>query len=450
MPLQNRSIKPGGWNSEGLGFSDGRLSVQGYVVNHSEGVREVQAQSLTADENWKQPQSRQESRLQIIESVGGQDVDTEHSVAVGAHAPRAWVQEVCTGWGMPWSFLRRILKPGALPCFVSLVEEEPSSSAEKNVSCLKAINLGFRWGAGHGNYVVFFGRFDVKTLTLRGFLSSLNVLDGSTIWHILDENKTMLMESPLEFVTLLLESCEQYVDRCAQDMNKIMLEVGVSLQVVDSGWTGSWGIQPLKESINKSSTIYATMDSVSWLHKNCRELVDIGKQFLSCLDGIDKHESETDDGRNWRLARYGARDILHRAELHRHMLSYLETMLASQFGLHGNLLAQHEAQSSLAISVSSKNIAVAGQKDAMSMKTVSYLTLVFLPATFVSAIFSTTIFDFQNWEANGVVSPGWWIFVVSCGLATLTTLGIWFQWHRGVIKRWLADQEIETQGRVHR
>lgn len=75
-------------------------------------------------------------------------------------------------------------------------------------------------------------------------------------------------------------------------------------------------------------------------------------------------------------------------------------------------------------------IAEASLLDALSMETVAYLTMVFLPATFVSAIFSTSIFNFDNWPSDGVeetnvVSPGWWVFVLCSGLATVITMLAW-------------------------
>jgi hypothetical protein len=212
---------------------------------------------------------------------------------------------------------------------------------------------------------------------------------------------------------------------------------------MDKQWANLWGFKPVDPSANLSSTIYNAMDSVAWLKKNCCELVDIGQDYLDFVN-------EVRDTYHHKIPKDGVHDVVHRAGHHRHLLAYLETMLAGQFNFHSNLLMQHEAQSTMAISKSSQNIAAASQKDALSMKTVSYLTLVFLPATFISAIFSTTIFDFQNWNdgasSDPVVSSGWWVFVVSCIGATVITISVWFWWHRGDIKRWREYQKRWIQG----
>jgi Mg2+ and Co2+ transporter CorA len=86
------------------------------------------------------------------------------------------------------------------------------------------------------------------------------------------------------------------------------------------------------------------------------------------------------------------------------MLLFLERMLRSQFDSYNNFLARKESKYSARIAEASYN-------DSLSMKTISYLTMVFFPITFVSAIFSTSIFDFQQWDAaaasSEVISPGW-------------------------------------------
>ncbi|KAH7153586.1 hypothetical protein EDB81DRAFT_791634 [Dactylonectria macrodidyma] len=385
--------RPGGWNLNGLDFSQGP-EVRALIFGNGR-AEEVPLDAFISEKYSSHIAASKRPTIQVLESHGG------HRAGVGAS--RDLFEQICQSWGIRELFQQKINKPGSLPYFVHLSEE---ASLPTKTRCIKAIDLGFRWGPGHSNYVVFFGRFDFENSTFRAFLSSRNVLRCPSALELMVSKSDALRGHPLELFHLILECCEHYIDRDAQDCNKKMIEIGASLQVMDKGWTDGWGIHRANDSSDKSSTIYVTLDSVSWLKKNCCELIDIGQRYLDLAEDI-RNTYHCD------IPKDGVGDITHRAKLHCHMLVYLEAVLASQFNFHNNVLMQQQAQSALALSKSSKNIAAASQKDASSMKTISYLTLIFLPATFVSAIFSTTIFDFQNWGTGGnasVVSPGWWVF----------------------------------------
>ena len=407
---------PGGWNLKGLDFSQTETQVRVFMLGTG-GAEEVPLDTINPESESAHETALKQPVILVLESRGGN--------CVGFQAPRDFIQRTGQAWGMPPHFLGMIQKPGSLPLFAHLVEESQQG--------IKAINLGFRWGPGHSNFLVFFCRFEPENSTLRAFLSSRDVLQCPSVLDLMASEEDVLREHPLELFSLLIDSCRQYVDCDAQKENKRMIEIGISLQVMDKQWASGWGFKAVNPSANMSSTIYHAMNSVAWLKKNCCELIDIGQHYVDFANGVRGAYRQ-------RIPKDGVHDVVLRAGHHRHMLAFLETMLASQFNFHSNLLMQHEAQSTLAISKASQNIAAASQKDALSMKTVSYLTLVFLPATFVSAIFSTTIFDFQNWKkgASGepVVSPGWWVFVVSCIGATVITISVWLWWHHGDIKRW--------------
>jgi hypothetical protein len=54
------------------------------------------------------------------------------------------------------------------------------------------------------------------------------------------------------------------------------------------------------------------------------------------------------------------------------------------------------------------------QRDSVSMKTISWLTMVFLPATFVATFFSMGFFQFHQDSKNHVnisVAPEWWLYL---------------------------------------
>ncbi|KAF2475081.1 uncharacterized protein BDR25DRAFT_160310, partial [Lindgomyces ingoldianus] len=75
-------------------------------------------------------------------------------------------------------------------------------------------------------------------------------------------------------------------------------------------------------------------------------------------------------------------------------------------------------------------VARAAKQDSSAMRTISILTLTFLPMTAVAAVFSGTVFNFENWGVPGqrVASEGWWVFLVTCILATVVTVGAWYAW----------------------
>ncbi|KAB5569961.1 hypothetical protein GE09DRAFT_1270680 [Coniochaeta sp. 2T2.1] len=375
-----------------------------------------------------------EAQVQILESRGGD--------CAGFQASRGYVEVVCEAWSIPAAFLRQVVKPGALPCFAYLLEKQATGG-------LEAVNVCFRWGPGHSNFLIFFGRFDSGESTLMAFVSSRDIIHQPSILDLLTNHAEELADHPLRLFGLLLEQCERYVDTHAQERNRRMLAIARSLRVVDDAWLQSWNIKPSDYATN-SSGIYGAYDSTNWLLKNCGELVEIGKAYLKLVDRV---EATTTDKKVSSLPREDVQSVVHRAALHAELLGYVAKMLESQFGFYSNLLQQEQFSLLMGISRSSKNIAVAAQRDSISMKTVSYLTMVFLPATFVSAICSTTVFDFQLWDGGkenggmGVTSGGWWVFVLCCGVVTAVTLSVWFWFQRVEVRKGLVEDEEQGRGR---
>jgi hypothetical protein len=404
---------PGGWNANGLGFSNENANIRVFI----DGAEQVPLAKFFSD--LAQEVSDKETKLLVLESC------CRKESCVGFGATRELVERVCQSWGVPLSFLRRIMKAGSLPCFVHLAEIKQEPLAEENQES-SALNLGFRWGEGHDVWMVVFGRFDLQSSTLRLFVSSQHILGSSKLLDLMTRESCLLQENPLEIFGLLLESCGRYVDEKAQHCNRVMLAMANSLEVADRNWLKSWNIKPTADSVNKSTAIYRAIDATRWLKKNSQQLIEIGKRYLDLATDLRSLYHYT-------IPKDEVHDIVHRIELNHHMLVYVERMLESQFHFHNNLLAKEEARQT-------GKIAVAGQRDSLSMKTVSYLTMFFLPATFVSAVFSTTVFNFQNWHSavgsEAIVSPGWWVYLICCSLATIITIGVWFGWHRGDLRRW--------------
>ncbi|KAK0646924.1 hypothetical protein B0T16DRAFT_458801 [Cercophora newfieldiana] len=404
--------KPGGWNKNGLQFNDNNNELHLFELG-KEGAKERPL--LTSEQTSYFEAHPPTSKIQLFES---RDAPQPHRMmSAGIRATREFAETTCRYWGMPPDFLDRVCRPGALPwCFYQV---EETSSGE-----LKALDVCFRWGPGHDAFVVMFGRYDMQQSTLKAFLSSRTVIGDVSMLELLNTHAPDLCEHPLQLFGVLMGLCESYVDADAQEQNRKNLEIGGILGLQDLEWLRSWHIEPIS-SLDKSRAIYAAYDSTNWLNKSCEELISIGKQYLVLVKHLETcyHVS---------IPREEVQHAVHRAELHRHMLVYLERMLRSQFDSYNNFLARQESKYSAKIAESSYN-------DSLSMKTISSLTMVFFPITFVSAIFSTTIFDFQQWDAaaanSGVISPGWWVFVLCCGLVTVTTLGAWRFWQWAVKRR---------------
>jgi membrane protein implicated in regulation of membrane protease activity len=72
------------------------------------------------------------------------------------------------------------------------------------------------------------------------------------------------------------------------------------------------------------------------------------------------------------------------------------------------------------------------------MKTIATLTMLYLPATFVCSLFGTNFFALAinaQSRKSFVVSNLWWIYVATALPLTVVTLGVWFCWMKGRMRR---------------
>ena len=442
--IQSQHGKPGGWNKDGLQFSEIDNELKFFVLAGQDA--EELPLDIFASNHASILAKLNGANIQLLESrdppILGRDL------AAGVRATESFVESVCRLWEIPMDFHTKVRRPGALPWFSYQVEEESGSDTTKPPR-LKALNFCFRWGPGHDGFVILFGRYDVQKATLKAFLSSRTVIGDVTVLDLFNGHSDELLRQPLRLPGLVMGICEFYVDMEAQEINKRSLEVGGILGVRDD-WLKGWHIEPCSSlDLNESKAIYAAYGSTNRLNKSCEELISIRKRYLSLIAHLERRCSVN-------LPREEVEDVVHRAELHGHILKYLERMLRSQFNSYSNLLAREESNHSAAISETSTNIARASYEDSLSMKTISYLTMVFFPITFVSAIFSTSIFDFQQWDTaaanTGVISPGWRVFVLSCSSVTVVTLGVWRLWQivvksRRIRRARIADLEKGSKQR---
>ena len=87
------------------------------------------------------------------------------------------------------------------------------------------------------------------------------------------------------------------------------------------------------------------------------------------------------------------------------------------------------------------NIADETHKDAISMRTIAFVTLFFLPATFISAFFSMTFF--QTGSPLDAKYP--WLYFVAAIPMTFIVLGIWYRWHRSMQRKKSLDYETSNR-----
>lgn len=498
-------VSPGGWRSTRADFFKSRScnDVRLYSFGDDDDeVRELPLDSLSLsplssssssqekDNVQLQPnhvshhpqgtESVSRSRILVLETRGD---STDLSGTASTQLSERDFQSVCSRWGFSRHFRERMARAGALPRFEYALDEperedydhqhddddegndkgddkgeEPSRHGRHQ---LNALEIGFSWGPGHGNFVVALGKYSFVTRTLHLFLSSNGVLEDSgwisnssissdllghqSISSLISLHKATLRKNPLTLMPLLLECCERLMDIKAQRYNLRMLQIGTAIEALYptafADWFKSWRLNSSAGS-EQNALLFDCYNDVKWSEKNCRELLGIAERYLWLAEELEKicHERQRQQQQRQvtRRARVQTllpqelvRSVHHRTSDHSHMLEYLENMITTQFNVQYNHLVQKDAEVSIQISRATK-------KDGESMKTIAYLTLFFLPVTFVCAIFSTTVFNFENWDlpstaglAAGasasarVVSQGWWVFVLSCAVAMVGTIGAW-------------------------
>jgi hypothetical protein len=412
---------PGGWSTTGLKFSNTNNL---RFLQSSNGVfEELPFATLTLEDQFTSIAASEHHQVLVLESA--------NTSSVGFGAPESFIRSVASQWKVPGTFLQRILGPGSLSRLDYVIESTPSNDSHQ---ALSAISIGFRWGAGHSNHIIAFGRLDLSNAHLRLFLSSRDILDVQFFGtpkplRAAQEAVVAAAEPwrhPLDLFGLLLLRCEKYVDLISQESNIEMLQLGRSLDSFYSPymtqWTTRWNISPRNDSPRKIDALFGVYNDVTWGQKGCTELLDICQRYQQLTDLLETKYALT-------LPRDFVDEASHRIGMHGHFYNYLEKAIETQFTHQYHYFAQKDAEATLQIADASRQIAEATRQDSSSMKTVAYLTLAFLPITAVCAFFSTSIMNFQNFgdadHPDRVVSSGWWIFLLCCILATVITLGTW-------------------------
>ncbi|KAI1116609.1 hypothetical protein F5Y14DRAFT_48744 [Nemania sp. NC0429] len=95
-----------------------------------------------------------------------------------------------------------------------------------------------------------------------------------------------------------------------------------------------------------------------------------------------------------------------------------EKRMANEIQLAFNIVAQHDASTSV-------KIGLATQSDSVAMKSIAFVTLTFLPPTFVCAIFSMSFFDYSA-DAGWAISDKFWLYWAFAVPTTLLTVAAWY------------------------
>lgn len=108
----------------------------------------------------------------------------------------------------------------------------------------------------------------------------------------------------------------------------------------------------------------------------------------------------------------------------RHRSVSNEKRMANEIQLAFNIVAQHDASTSV-------KIGLATQSDSIAMKSIAFVTLTFLPPTFICAIFSMSFFDYSA-ESGWAISNKFWLYWAFAVPTTLLTVAAWYYvWQRG-------------------
>jgi hypothetical protein len=125
------------------------------------------------------------SRILVVEATR-EKYDSESS-ASSQVSPELF-DSICSTWRISPLFKERISRPGSLPRFEYEYHEGQQRLGDENMKAdhtshagnvkreLKAIDIGFQWGPGHGTFIVACGQYNFDTRTLHMLVSWRGIL----------------------------------------------------------------------------------------------------------------------------------------------------------------------------------------------------------------------------------------------------------------------------------
>jgi hypothetical protein len=296
------------------------------------------------------------------------------------------------------------------------------------------ISIAMQWFLYDGINFTLYSRQNPEEGTFHMFVCACDVFTSKTLESYLNQYLDLLVTDPLQVVAGFLQrfktfSANSYY-RMPSSLNRTEAEIGVT---EDMDWLRALGIEPAGKSYDDLNAMLVTIQ---------RHIVGFHRAFT----GIKTYAETLSWLEELSLKNYpGGLDKAPRPVLHvaNSFTRWIEVDTAQMYGYQKRLdillsilynrIVQHDARITI-------EVAKASKRDSTAMKTIAILTLVYLPATFVSSIFSTSIFDFQNWSSGqDVASKGWWVFLLTAGILTMLTAGIWFWWTRNDQARWESE-----------
>ncbi|CAH0018439.1 unnamed protein product [Clonostachys rhizophaga] len=126
---------------------------------------------------------------------------------------------------------------------------------------------------------------------------------------------------------------------------------------------------------------------------------------------------------------------------------YIQERVQIQISATFHTISQNDTLANLEVAEETSQIAYYSYRDASSMKTLAFVTMVFLPGSFISALFSTQVF---NWEAGGGFSVGvnprfglYWVITIPLTLIVFLLYYVWI----GKLKRDVDKRKKDREER---
>jgi hypothetical protein len=329
-----------------------------------------------------------------------------------------------SAWDIPLKFWQQVWNPDAAGF---QRHHTPNDDKSESADQLKSISIGFRWVAGWSGFINVFAHYNNATSRLLLFIRESQTLGEKPLLEVIQAH-VRLSQRPLESLGLLLmTSCDIIIadiQKCGAGVSTIEVSLAVS---VDVNRLQNLGYSRSGRSLSEENKVLHSLQKrISANSRGCGYVASICSYYMDFA-------ADLQDQFKYAIPLEDVEEVIRRLSVTNSFLLYQDKMVQTQFTILHNMILREDTKISIKIAETSKSIAEAARKDSLAMKTIAYLTLAFLPTTFVSAIFSTTVLDFQNWSpknsAPRVVSSGWWVFALTCTLATAMTLLIYFFWH---------------------
>jgi len=350
---------------------------------------------------------------------------------------------LCYSWKISPKVLEAIIPYNVeLPNFFEYHLEEGAFVGNSDTQ-LCALHLAFKLDLRRHEYIMCIVRYDIHKRQMKALLFQCGVVGthkhGTPISdsydEVLQDSLEALGRDPLQLVQFILK---RYMSRLIENFSRVCRQLYSTEGMIGVTTRARWLLSEgytlhSKDYDDIGAKLYMNQIDITRLMICCSTLRVFAEQFQEIVNQI-RHLSASSTSSNHYDQFYKQRSetesMIQRLALIKLELEYAQNRLNTQFNILYNLTTQRDSRLQL-------TIAEAAKRDSSTMRAISILTLVFLPATFVSTVFSTSIFDFQKWHSQhestqssdgttGVVSMGWWIYLMCCILCTLIVSSIWY------------------------